>query len=114
MKFDGLKTGVKAAVIASSCCTLPLILFYIFTVTGFGSITLALKIPQYKLFFIILGIIFMSASIYLKIRGDCKTKCTLQDVKNKKTLIVISTLTYIFITYLIIEVFLPILSELIF
>lgn len=114
MKLDGFITGVKAAVIASSCCTLPLLLFYIFTLTGFGSITLALKIPKYKYFFIVLGSVFMFLSVYIRIRRDCGNKCTLNDVKNRKTLIVISTLTYILITYLIIEIFLPLLSELLF
>ncbi|MFH1403952.1 MAG: hypothetical protein ABIH11_06775 [Candidatus Altiarchaeota archaeon] len=52
MDFKGILLGFKASLIASSCCTLPLILAVAFSMMGVGSITAALAIPKYKYFFI--------------------------------------------------------------
>jgi len=107
----GILLGVKAAIIASGCCTIPLVLVFLFGLTGFGSITAALAIPKYKNFFIFAGTLFLILSVYLSIRRRCGGSCTISDVAKNRRLILISLITYVVLTAAIIYLLLPTLAE---
>ena len=111
--FRGFRTGLKAAVIASSCCSLPLMFAVLFSAAGAGSMAAALKIPAYKTYFTAAGTVFLAASLYLTIRGR-RGSCTIGDVKNQWTLVLTSLATYIGLTLLLIYLILPVLAELAF
>jgi hypothetical protein len=106
--------GIKAAIIASSCCSLPVLLAFFFLVAGVGSVSAALKIPQYRILFILVGTIFLFASLYLKIKKRSGGTCTINDIWHQSDLIIVSVVTYVMITALIIFVILPLLAELAF
>lgn len=61
--------GLKAGIIASLCCIIPLILI----IFGLASASVALKFVQYKLYFIALSIIFLVGSLwyFFKRRACC-------------------------------------------
>ena len=101
---------MKAAVIASSCCTLPLLLVMLFGVFGAGSMTLALSIPRYKIYFIVAGSLFLLTSLYLSISRRCGGSCSIEDINNQKKLVVVSILTYLVTTTLTLYLVLPIIS----
>lgn len=111
MKFKGFLMGLKAAALASSCCTIPLILVVAFSATGVGSITAALKIPKYKTFFILAGSIFLLISLYLSIKRRCGGTCSINDAKRHSPLIIASIITYAVITATIIYLMLPFIAE---
>ncbi|MBD3388353.1 MAG: hypothetical protein GF416_04685 [Candidatus Altiarchaeales archaeon] len=114
MGLKGFWTGVKATIIASSCCTLPLILVMIFGTLGAGSMTAALKLPRYKLFFIAAGTVFMLLSLYFKIKRQCGGTCTLNDVKAHRTMVAVSIVTYVSLTLMVLYLLLPTLSAFVF
>lgn len=117
MKSDLLKgvlAGVKASIISSSCCTLPLVLVIVFGLLGAGSVAAALKIPRYKIFFIAAGTAFLMASTYFTVRKKCGGKCRINDVADHRMMIAASAITYVLLTYTIIYLLLPAVSEWIF
>ncbi len=114
MDLKDVYTGLKASIIASSCCTLPLILALLFSVLGLGSVTAAFKIPRYKWFFIAAGALFMLTSLYLKIRKECGGTCSIEDVKQHRMTVIVTITTYVVLTYTIINLLLPVISARIF
>jgi hypothetical protein len=114
MDFREILSGVKASIIASSCCSLPLALALLFTATGVGSITLALRIARYKNYFLALGSLFLIISIYLTIKRKSGGTCKVCDLRKNYRLIAINILTYIILTLTIIYGILPLISEWVF
>ncbi|MFH1835407.1 MAG: hypothetical protein ABH851_04375 [Methanobacteriota archaeon] len=110
MDFKGIKLGFKAALISSSCCTLPLAFVLVFGVLGAGSMTAALKIPKFKTYFIVLGLVFLAVSIYLSIKRKCGGACSISDVHKYRSLVVVSVLSYLILTLLVIYVLLPVVA----
>jgi len=103
--------GLKAAVIASSCCSIPLAIVLIFSAIGAGSMTAALKIPKYKMYFFALGTTFILYSLYLAIKRKSATgTCRIDDVKNESRLVAVSLVTYVALTLLLIYLILPVVS----
>ncbi len=110
MDFKGVWTAFKASIIASSCCSLPLMIALLLAGAGASSWTAALRIPQYKFFFISVGNVFLFVSLYLTIRRRCGS-CSLADVRRQKTLVFVSLGTYVLLTFIIIYLVLPIFFE---
>ncbi|MCX6695099.1 MAG: hypothetical protein NTU61_02220 [Candidatus Altiarchaeota archaeon] len=81
--LEGAWIALKAAFLATLCCSTPLILAPLFMILGIGSVTAALRIPAYKTYFIALSVAFMLASIYLNVKnrnkGVCNVKTICQD-----------------------------------
>jgi len=105
--------GVKATIIASSCCSLPLLIAMLSGTLGAGSLTAALKIPRYKTYFMFMGTAFLVISLYYSIKKRSGS-CTLVDVKKHRKMIVLSVLTYVALTVLTIYYILPLISEMMF
>ena len=102
--------GIKAGIIASLCCIIPLILI----IFGLGSATLALKFVRYKPYFIILSIVFLAGSIWYFSR---KKKCCLTGENlNKKrfigTALGIHILTFLVLLYVLMPNISPFLYNL--
>ncbi len=107
----GLYVGLKAAIIASSCCTLPLVFALLFSLFGVGSVTAALAIPKYKWVFISFGTLFLAISLYLQIKKQTGGSCSLKDFWKCKLLIALSILSYIIVFTLVLYVILPFVAE---
>ena len=105
--------GLKAAVLASSCCSLPLALILVFGAVGAGSVSQALRIPQYKAFFLALGCLFLLVSLYLTIRRE-RGVCNLSWVCSERYLILSSLVSFAILTWILVYVILPAVSEWIF
>ena len=74
------KMGLLSALIASSCCVLPLLLI----LAGFGSVGFAAKFAQYDWLFATIGVSLLSLSYwhYFRERKACATKaCQMQGKK---------------------------------
>lgn len=111
MKVKGVLLGIKASIIASSCCSIPVALILLFSATGAGSMTAALAIARYKFFFITVGTLFLAISLYFTIKRNCGGVCTLADARKNKRLIAISSLVYLSLTLAFIYVILPWIAE---
>ncbi len=111
MKFRDLFAGIKASIIASSCCSLPLALAFLFMATGVGNVVLALHIAKYKDYFIGLGTAFLFASLYVLIKEKSGGTCNVCDMKKNWKIILINILTYAVLTAAIVYGVLPILAE---
>jgi hypothetical protein len=110
MELKGFWTGLKAAILASSCCSLPLAFAMLLATLGASSMTAALKIPKYKNVFILAGSLFLVASLYLNIKRRCGS-CNLRTVGQQKTLIILSVVTYVTLTVLTIYLILPMMAQ---
>ena len=111
MEFRDLLTAIKASIIASSCCGLPLALSFLFMSTGVGNIVFALQISRYKNYFIGLGTVFLFASLYLLIKRKSGGTCNVCDIKKNWGIILINILTYAVLTTAIVYGVLPLLAE---
>ncbi|MBU4267204.1 MAG: hypothetical protein L6243_06940 [Candidatus Altiarchaeales archaeon] len=111
MEFRDLLTAIKASIIASSCCGLPLALAFLFMSTGVGNIILALQVAKYKDYFLLLGTMFLFASLYLLIKKKSGGTCNVCDVRKSWKIILINILTYVILTTAIVYGVLPILAE---
>ncbi|VVB54308.1 Uncharacterised protein [uncultured archaeon] len=111
MDLKGVWTGIKASIIASSCCSLPLALAMTFSTLGVGSLAAALRIARYKIAFEALGTLFLAASLYFTIKRESGGKCTLADIGRRKTLVAVSIITYVAMTLILIYLILPTISR---
>ncbi|MFC2162107.1 hypothetical protein ACFLRF_00365 [Candidatus Altiarchaeota archaeon] len=112
--LDALYMGLKASIIASSCCSLPIVIALVLSVFGISGMGAAFAIPRYKNFFILLSLIFFVMSTYFSIRKKCHGSCTLSDISRHRYLVLVSSVTYVSLTVVIIYFLLPIISEFIF
>src|SRR4030042_89782 len=94
MDYKGLLEAVKASILASSCCTLPIVIAFVLSLFGAGSVAAAYAIPRYKILFIALGTVFLTLSLYAKIRRKCGGACTIRDVGREKNLILASYIAF--------------------
>jgi hypothetical protein len=114
MDSKGFWLGVKAAVISSSCCSLPLALSMAFGALGAGSVTAALKLPKYNAFFLAAGTAFLLGSLYFTMKRKRANVCTLCGLRSEWALISVSLATYAVLTAVLIYVVLPAVSEAVF
>lgn len=114
MDWDAIKTGIKASIIASCCCSLPLALAFLAAATGLGSITAALHVARYRELFYLLGTLFLAASVYLTVKNRSHGTCSIKDVKTHWKVVVISILTYAVITITLIYGILPLIAQILF
>lgn len=89
--------GLKAGVIASLCCIIPLVLI----IFGLASASAALKFVQYKPYFIILSIIFLAGSIWYFFRKKVCTTCAPSENTVSKKWFIGTTVGVHFLTFLI-------------
>jgi copper chaperone CopZ len=102
--------GLKAGVIASLCCIIPLTLI----ILGLASVSFALKFVQYKLYFILLSIIFLACSLWYFLK---KQKCCVPGEKlNRKwfigTALGVHLLTFLILLYILMPTVSPFLYHL--
>lgn len=76
--------GIKAGIIASLCCIIPLIL----TIFGLASASITLKFVQYKPYFIALSIIFLAGSFWYFFSKQKKACCPPEKKLDKNWFIV--------------------------
>jgi antibiotic biosynthesis monooxygenase (ABM) superfamily enzyme len=113
MDLKGVWLGLKAAILSSCCCSLPLAMVLAFWALGAGSVEAALKVPRYKIYFMGVGTVFLLASVYFSIKG-AGTTCRFSDVKRQWQFVAVSMISYVTFTLMIIYVVLPAVSELVF
>ena len=114
MDWGAIKTGIKASIIASCCCSLPLALAFLAAATGLGSITAALHIAQYRMVFYALGTLFLLFSIYLTVRNRSRGTCSINDVRKQWRVVAISILTYAIVTVTLVYGILPVIAQMLF
>jgi prolipoprotein diacylglyceryltransferase len=105
MKSEFVKMGIIAGFLGSLCCTVPILIVAL----GLGSIGFALGFARYRPFFIILGIVFLTYSLY----GYIKSKegvCNKDTLKKNLLTIVIAVIVAAIIWYLLIYVISPMLG----
>ncbi|MFH0862395.1 MAG: hypothetical protein V1875_05120 [Candidatus Altiarchaeota archaeon] len=112
--LKGFWLGMKAAIVASSCCSFPIAFVLFFSALGAGSAAAALKLPRYKWFFVMAGTLFLALSLYLTVRRRSGGACRAEDVRSQMQTIVISVVSYVFLTVLLIYLVLPVISGLAF
>jgi len=66
---EGVKGGILSGVLASLCCVGPLVL----VLFGLGSVSFALSLSQYRLYFLGIGFLFMIAVIVFHLKKKNKT-----------------------------------------
>ena len=109
--FGGVWIALKAAFLATLCCSTPLILVPLFMLMGAGSVTAALRIPQYKWFFIALSVAFMLTSLYINIRNRNKGVCNIRTIYHEKWFIATVIAAYAATVTLVIYLILPMTAE---
>ena len=113
-KIDGILIGIKAAVISSLCCATPLLLVPVFILLGIGSVSAALRIPKYKAYFVLLGLIFLIISIWYYLKKTNKGVCNINTVYNNKHIVISAVITYVILAIIIIYILLPLIAQLIY
>ena len=108
---EGLWISVKAAFLATLCCSTPLILVPLFMLFGVGSITAALRIPEHKTFFMALSIVFMLISLYINIKNRNKGVCNIKTVYHERWFIATVIAAYAILTLLMIYFLFPLIAE---
>jgi hypothetical protein len=98
-EMKSLVIGAGSGVVASFCCTLPLVLVLL----GVGSMTTALKVSTYKTYFLGLSLIFVALALgyQLKRNPSC---CT---TGGRARFVVIALAAYIFIYALLLYAVVP-------
>lgn len=106
MVKESVKTGIIAGFLASLCCTTPILIVAL----GLGSIGFALGFTKYRPFFIILGIVFLTFTLYryIKKKEGC---CTVGSVKKNLSTIVTAIIVAIIIWALLLYVIAPFLGR---
>lgn len=114
MEFRDLLIAIKASIISSGCCGLPLAFAFLFMSTGVGNIILALQIAKYKNYFLLFGTVFLFVSLYLLIKKKSGGTCNICDVKENWKIILINILTYVIVMVTMIYGVLPFIAEYLF
>jgi len=102
---ESVKTGVVAGFLGSLCCTTPLLIVAL----GLGSIGFALGVAKYRPFFIVLGAVFLTFSLYRVIKKK-EGVCNISAVKNNITMIVVAVVMAGIIWTLLLYVIVPFLA----
>jgi hypothetical protein len=111
--FNDVFLGLKAAIIASACCSLPAALAFMFVALGFGSVTAAVRVPQYKWVFMAIATVFIVVSLYYRIRQKRGT-CSIADIHRESDMILVTVITYAALTLALIYWILPALFTFLF
>jgi copper chaperone CopZ len=101
INIKAIGIGIKAGIISSLCCILPLIL----VIFGLVSIGTALRIVQFKPYFIGLSIVFLVVSLVLFLRKN-KSCC----ITDKRFFVGTAIITHLLIFILLLYVFVPIIA----
>lgn len=104
--------GLKAGIIASLCCIIPLILI----IFGLASASVALKFVQYKPYFIGLSILFLVGSLWYYFRKRACSVCAPNENKISKkwfvgTAVSFHLLTFAILLYLLMPTISPFLYD---
>ncbi len=102
INVKAINIGIKAGVISSSCCILPLVL----VILGLGSIGTALKISQYRIYFIGLSLIFLISSLFLYFKKNKSCHAV-----NKKMFVGTAIITQLLIFILLFYALAPIIAQ---
>ncbi len=95
--------GATSGMIATLCCTLPLAA----VAFGIGSISTALTVPQYKLYFLAFSLLFLGSAlgIYLKRNPSC---CTVQ---NRGKFVAAALAAYVVVYFLMLYAIAPVIAS---
>lgn len=103
---ESLKAGIGAGIFGSLCCTTPILIVAL----GIGSIGFALGFTKYRPYFIILGIIFLTISLYRYIKKK-EGVCNQKTIKQNMSTIIIAIIIAAIVWYLLIYVLAPYLAK---
>ena len=111
---EGISEGIFGGFLSSLCCVGPLIIVLL----GFGSVSFALSISQYRPYFLGLGILFiiLAIGLYLnKKNKTCSINCfSVEGIKREKTYIISLVLSMVIIYFLALYVLVPAISPMIY
>jgi len=99
-RLKGLFNGFAGGLISSICCITPLILLLL----GIGNISLAATMGAYRLYFILLGLIFVILSIGYQIRKKMKNcACSSVQMLRQESKLIFTAFASFFIVFGIIN-----------
>lgn len=111
---EGAKAGFWSGILASLCCVGPLVI----VLFGLGSVSFALTLSQYRLYFLGFGFMFMSVAIILhlrKINKTCDVNCfSVEGLKRERKFIASVVLSMGIIYVLALYVIVPSVSQIIY
>ena len=110
----GLWIAVESAVLATLCCSSPLILVPLFVLLGVGSVTAALRIPEYKTVFIVLSVVFLLVSLYIELKSRNKGVCNVNTICKEWWFVASVVVAYVILAAVIFYFLLPILAGIIY
>jgi len=106
---ESIKTGIIAGFLGSLCCTTPILLVAL----GIGSIGFALGFTKYRPFFIILGIVFITFSLYRFIKKKHGV-CNVRTIRQNLVTIIVAIITAVVIWALLIYVIAPFIGRIVY
>ena len=96
-----LMSGIISSLSASLCCLTPLVIVLL----GLGGISVALSFLRYRLYFLVLGFLFLGVATYIFLKRDYG-KCNINAIKKEKSAIALSLILmigiYVILTYFVI------------
>jgi mercuric ion transport protein len=107
MDIKAVAIGIKAGLLSSLCCVGALILVLL----GIGTVSAALSLTQYRPYFVALGLIFMTASIWYHFKKSCKdeTCCNLNKKQFIATVVAVYTIILVVLLYAVVPALAPVL-----
>ncbi len=106
MNIKAVAIGIKAGLLSSLCCVGALILVLL----GIGTVSAALSLTQYRPYFVALGIIFMTASIWYHFKKSCKDEaCNLNKKQFIATVVAVYTIILVVLLYAVVPALAPVL-----
>ncbi len=106
MDIKAIAIGIKAGILSSLCCAGALIL----VLFGIGTVSFALSLTQYRPYFIALGLIFMTASIWYHFKKSCKDEaCNLNKKQFIATVVTVYTIILVVLLYVVVPAVAPVL-----
>lgn len=108
--IEALKIAAKSAVLATLCCSTPVLLIPVFLLLGAGSVTAALSIPRYKWVFYVLGALFLALSLRNAVKRR-KGVCSRRTVRESIAFVSLAVVSYVLLALLLLYVVLPRLAE---
>lgn len=102
MRRDEVKSlfiGAGSGVVASFCCTLPLILILL----GIGGVTTALKVSMYKTYFLALSLFFVALAVVYQLKKN-PSCCT---TGGRTRFVIITLAAYVLAYFILLYVAVP-------
>jgi hypothetical protein len=102
-EMKSLAIGAGSGVVASFCCTLPLILILL----GIGSVTTALKVSMYKTYFFALSLVLVALALGFQLKRN--PSCCTPGGRTRFVIIALSAyiLIYIVLLYAVVPAVAP-------